>query len=79
MYKEEYAFFECGVTENVVPAGTKKLHGEFNEDPESVLAIAYSVQTTVLDSLSGDMVGDVVLSPKPKYSVAPLASNVPSQ
>jgi hypothetical protein len=63
----------------VVPAGTKKLHGEFSEDPELVLANEYSLQTTVLDSLRGDMVGDVVLSPKPKYSVAPLTSNVPSQ
>ena len=63
----------------MVPVGTKKLHGEFNEDPELVLAIAYSVQTTVLDPLPGDIVGDVVLSPKPKYSVAPLTSNVPSQ
>jgi hypothetical protein len=79
LYREEYAFFESGVTENVVPAGTKKLHSEFNEDPELVLAIAYSVQTTVLDSLWGDMVGDVVLSPKPKYSMAPLTSNNPSQ
>ena len=63
----------------MVPAGTKKLHGELVDEPELVLAIVYSLQNTALVSLLGDMAGVEVLLLKPKYSVAPLTSNVPSQ
>jgi len=81
LYRYEYALFEFGTTENVVPAGTKKPHGEYNKDPELVLAITYSLQITVVVPpllWLGDVV-EVILSIKPKYSVAPLTSNVPSQ